>query len=294
MGLEQSPEASLACPDRGRLLEIDEACPEPLDRLLVLDRTDRERPEQGQDRDIVLDEERPAIEERVEHDRFAVRLERDRHDRPAARGPGGLVTVHIRIGMDDRVVSSRDRSPVQITDDDGACAEDRLGGDLESIPERRRRLGAGPGRHHGTGEVEGHGAMDKPGQPPRRKECGEVREPGQERETSTDERDGAVRGAIRRGRTEAGDDDGESEHRRPDPGQEEAHARQSEAPARQPDELGGGQCLADPEVEDEEKDRRNVSRAEDQDRQRRHHEPAEGERPRLHRDRRDACRSTGR
>ena len=81
MGLEQSPEASLARPDRGRLLEVGEACAQPLDRLLVRHGADRQRPEQGQDGDIVLDEERSPVEERVEHDRFAVRLERDRHDR---------------------------------------------------------------------------------------------------------------------------------------------------------------------------------------------------------------------
>ena len=84
--------------------------------------------------------------------------------------------------------------------------------------------------------------------------------PARSARPSTDERDGAVRGAIRRGCTEAGDDDGESEHGRPDPGQEEAHAGQSESPPGQPDELGGGECLSDPEVKDEEKDRRNVSR----------------------------------
>ena len=77
-------------------------------------------------------------------------------------------------------------------------------------------------------------------------------------------------------------------------GQEEADARQSEAPPRQPNELGCGECLSDPEVEDEEKDRRNVSRAEDEDRQRRHHEPAEGE-PRAPRSgRARSCGSTGR
>ena len=185
------------------------------------------------------------------------------------------------------VIPCRHGPSIPIADDDGPRAKDRLGGGLESIPEGRRRLGAGPGGHHGTGQVERHGAMNKCGQPARGKECGEIGEPGHESETATDQRHGAARGAIRRGRSDAGDDDRESEHGRADACEEKPDSRQPEAAMSQSHELGCGECLSDTEVEDEEKDRRIVPRAEDEHRQRRHHEAAERDRARLHRDGRD-------
>ena len=113
MGLEQSPEASLARPDGRRLLEIGEACPEPLDGLLVLD---------GADRSSDPSSVRTAMSSSTKSGRPS-RNAWSTTDSPSASS--GIVTtdrppvdqpassrVHIRIRMDGPVVPGRHGSAI--------------------------------------------------------------------------------------------------------------------------------------------------------------------------------------
>src|SRR5690348_18452555 len=102
MRLQQRPEPGFAGPDGSRLLETGHAFAQPLDRALVSDGSDGQRAEQREDRDVVLDEQRSAIEESVKNDRFALGSERDRDDRATALRPL-FVTAALRIGIGARV-----------------------------------------------------------------------------------------------------------------------------------------------------------------------------------------------
>ena len=257
LGVQEGPEPDLARPHRRGLGHLTLGIGQGRDGLLALDGPRGQRAEQLDQRDVVLQEERPPGQARLEEtDPRILRAERDGQavrrirrgrfpDRDEARGRVGLgVGGH---GLD----------PVVGRDPDLRGSQDAAGHAGERAPQDPR-LGARRAGDDGADEVERQRPIAHLAQPARRRERRQVADAGHERQQPGEDRDGRVARAAGPARRagQARDHDRRAEQdrcqprrRQPDLGEADPAPSLTDQQDRG-DELGGG------EVEHEEQDRR--------------------------------------